>query len=567
MTEHIIFLFYISLFVFSTIGYGEVFSRVFNKELLNYNIGFKGLIGFFSLSLVSLISSYFFAHNFIHNIILHTVGIIGFILFFVRDRKNKKETIYFTVLLLILLIGSYVYKNHDDFPYYHLTYSLNLSENKFIIGTGAFGHGFRTFSSIFYYHSILYMPHIEFYLFHIGTFFILVFFNYIILDNLFKNLKENKINFLHYFKILSFIFVNIAFYRISEHGTDRSAQILLLLIFLFFFDLIFFEKNKKNISTKINLFLILIFMASSMKAIYYMYLVLVPIIFINKNFLFKFLKKKNILLILILSLSISGNLITNYFNTGCFLYPAVKTCVGENSWSIPKEEVKKMKIHYEWWSKAGGGPNYKSEIKPEIYVKKFKWVKNWIDRHFFNKVTDTLFGIIFICLLLYLVFRAFSKKKMKSKLNYLKLFITIIIPIIFLIEWFINHPSMRYGGYVLVGLPFFIITSFILEKLDIEKKKIMTGTIIFVFISLTLFFARNLVRLNKEVNFYKYNINKSPFFYVENVVSETIFDDGNFKVYSTANNKMCWASKTPCSNFKKIKTEKFFGLHVVYRDK
>ena len=175
MTEHIIFLFYISLFVFSTIGYGEVFSRVFNKELLNYNIGFKGLVGFFSLSLISLISSYFFAHNFIHNIILHIIGIIGFILFLVRDKKNKKETKYFTILLLILLIGSYVYKNHDDFPYYHLTYSLNLSENKFIIGTGAFGHGFRTFSSIFYYHSILYMPHIKFYLFHIGTFFMIFF--------------------------------------------------------------------------------------------------------------------------------------------------------------------------------------------------------------------------------------------------------------------------------------------------------------------------------------------------------------------------------------------------------
>ena len=30
-------------------------------------------------------------------------------------------------------ISLYVYKNHDDFSYYHLTYALNLSENKFII--------------------------------------------------------------------------------------------------------------------------------------------------------------------------------------------------------------------------------------------------------------------------------------------------------------------------------------------------------------------------------------------------------------------------------------------------
>jgi hypothetical protein len=58
------------------------------------------------------------------------------------------------ILTLIFLIGAYVYKNHDDFPYYHLTYALNLSENKFIVGTGIFSHGFRTFSSLFYFHSL-----------------------------------------------------------------------------------------------------------------------------------------------------------------------------------------------------------------------------------------------------------------------------------------------------------------------------------------------------------------------------------------------------------------------------
>ena len=294
VTEHLLFLFYIFLFASSTIGHGEIFFRVFDKNLLKYNIGYIGLIGFFSISLISLISSYFFAHNFLHNIILHTIGLIGLILFLKRDKKNKKQFKYFILLTIILLVGAYLYKNHDDFPYYHLTYSLNLSENQFIIGTGAFSYGFRTFSSIFYYNSILYMPIIKFYLFHISTFFILVFFNYIILDNLHKNIKENKINFLYYFKLLSLIFINVAFYRIAEHGTDRSAQIILLLIFLYFFDLIFFEKSEKNILTKVNLILILIFMASSMKAIYYLYLLLVPIIFLNKYFLItKFIKKKS----------------------------------------------------------------------------------------------------------------------------------------------------------------------------------------------------------------------------------------------------------------------------------
>ena len=67
-----------------------------------------------------------------------------------------------------------------------------------------------------------------------------------------------------------------------------------------------------------------------------------------------------------------------------FLYPAEKTCIIKQDWSIEKE-VKRMAVHYEWWSKAGGGPGYRSEIKPEIYVKKFNWLNNWIQRHFLTR--------------------------------------------------------------------------------------------------------------------------------------------------------------------------------------
>ena len=565
MIEHIFFIFYIFLFAFSTIGHGEIFTRVFNKELLNYNIGYKGLIGFFSISLISLLSSYFFSHNFLHNIILQIFGIYGFILFLKSDRKNLTELKNFILLLLILLIGSYVYKNHDDFPYYHLTYALNLTENRFIIGTGIFSHGFRTFSSLFYYHSTLYLPFIKFYLFHIGPFFILVFFNFIILKDLFKKIKDNKINFLYFFSILSLIFINIAFYRIGEHGTDRSAQILLLLIFLIFFDLIFFEKKEKNILTKINLILIIIFMASSMKAIYYLYLLLVPFILISRNYILKFFNKKNIFIILVLSISLSGNLITNYFNTGCFLYPAEKTCVGKTPWSIPKKHVKEMKLHYEWWSKAGGGPGYSSEMKREKYVDNFNWVGNWIDRHFFNKVSDTLFGIIFICLIVYTVCRFLSSNIKINNFNRVNLMTAYIIPFIFLLEWFLNHPSMRYGGYVLVALPFFILTSFQIQKFNISKKKIVLITTIFVFIAISGFVGRNIARLNKEIKFYKYDIVSSPYFFVENVKSIKILDDEMFQVYSVPENKMCWAAKTPCSYSRYIENQKFLGLNVVRR--
>ena len=469
MHYHLILFLYSILFIHSIIGYGIIFSKMTNKEILSKNIGYIGIVGFFFISLISIFTSFFFAHDYLHNIILHSIGILGF-LTSIKNLRKFFEIKYLWLLIVILWLGIYVYKNHDDFPYYHLTYALNLSENSFMVGTGNFSHGFRTFSSLFFFHSILYMPFIDFYLFHSGPFFILIFFNFIIISNLLKKFKNNKIDFIYFFSLLSFIFINVAFYRVAEHGTDRSAQILLILIFIFFFEIIHYKKSKSRISTDLSILLILVFLASSMKAIYYLYLILIPIIFFKKNFLRDFLNKKNFLMISFISLSFFLNLTVNYLNTGCLLYPAEKTCIIDQEWSIKKDEVKRMSIHYEWWAKAGGGPGYVSEIKPEVYVKKFNWVHNWIKRHFFNKVSDTLLGIIFISLLVLFIFKYFSKMKYKKtlKLDLLSYF----IPIFFLLEWFFNHPSMRYGGYVLFAIPIFLVTSVIVQSYKIEKKKL-----------------------------------------------------------------------------------------------
>ena len=337
-----------------------------------------------------------------------------------------------------MIIGIYVFKNHDDFPYYHLTYALNLSQNKFIIGTGIFSHGFKTASTIFYYHSILYLPFIKYYLFHSGPFFILIYFNFIILNKLLNKFNKNEFDIVYFLSLLNFIFVNIAFYRIAEHGTDRSGQILLFLIFIIFFEIFFLKKNIKEKNILFNFMLVSIFLAASMKALFYIYLIFAPVIFFKDRFYKKYLVKSNLKIIIILIFSFSINLVPNFFGTGCFLFPAEKTCIGKFDWSLPKKEVSRLRIHYEWWAKSGGGPGYVSEIEPKIYIKNFVWLKNWIDRHFFNKISDTLLGIIFISLLNLLLFRTIRKKKNIPKNTFL---INSILFFLFL-EWFLNHPSM-----------------------------------------------------------------------------------------------------------------------------
>lgn len=560
MIDHLIFLFYIYFFLFSSIGYGIKFSNLINKNLININLGWYGIIGFLLISLISVFTSFFVPHNFLHNFILHIIGFIFFCSSMLR-KKNYYEFKILFYLSLLLIIGAFVFKNHDDFSYYHLTYALNLSENSFIVGTGNFSHGFRTFSSLFYYHSTLFFPFIDYHLFHIGPFYILVFFNFIIVKRLIGNLKSNNHDIIFYFSLLSIIFVNIVFYRIGEHGTDRSSQILLFLLFLLFLK-ISFTKNTSQILTAFFLMVILVALSASIKAIYYLYFVLPLIILLKKKLFYELLEKRNFIFFLIIFLSIGLNLATYYLNTGCFLYPAEKTCLFETAWSIPKEEVKLMSIHYEWWAKAGGGPGYTHELEKHEYIKNFVWLENWIERHFFNKVSDTLFGTVFLCFLVIISFCYLSKKKTKifKKDNKLVYFLILF----FLIEWFLNHPSMRYGGFVLIGLPLIIFSASIIIKFNISKKKVFNLTVFFVILSIVIFNLRNVTRINKEIDVYGYKPFTSPFFYVENVESKLIAEDKDLKIFSPIKNS-CWGSKTPCSYYPNLKISNFLWMKMVLR--
>ena len=91
-------------------------------------------------------------------------------------RASQSKSILYLVLLyssssLSILIGAYVFKNHDDFPYYHFPYTHLLTEYSGVIGLGNFTHGFKTPSSVFYFSSLLHLPFVEYYLFHLIFYF------------------------------------------------------------------------------------------------------------------------------------------------------------------------------------------------------------------------------------------------------------------------------------------------------------------------------------------------------------------------------------------------------------
>ena len=215
----------------SVLGYGLIIEKIYLKRNVGKNLGFTGLVGIFILIIYSYISHYFTAHTITHNFIILFLGLIFFIFFF-KKIENKTFLIILFLLLFISFISLLIHKNHDDFHYYHFPYSYYLTQFPVFFGVGQFNHGFRTPSSIFYLNSLFYLPFVKYFTFNISAVLFLIFSNLILLFEIIQRFKNKNVNYISYLCLLFFIFINIFFYRIQEHGADRSAQILVLILFL-----------------------------------------------------------------------------------------------------------------------------------------------------------------------------------------------------------------------------------------------------------------------------------------------------------------------------------------------
>ena len=228
MVNFLIFILYFFFILIAIFGYGNLFKN-FSKEINKKEVcfGYLGLNGTVIILIYSYISNFFFSHSKYHNFLFLLFGVFIFFYFnFGKLKFYKKEIFNTSVIFLILFIGIFIFKSHDDFAYYHFPYTLYLIEQKIIIGLGQILQGFRTPSSIFYFNSLTFLPFADYYLFNFFPVYILGFSNLILVKNIFKK----NINFINYLILLSFIFINIFFYRFAEHGTDRSAQILIFIL-------------------------------------------------------------------------------------------------------------------------------------------------------------------------------------------------------------------------------------------------------------------------------------------------------------------------------------------------
>ena len=483
---------------------------------------------------------------------------MGLILFFYYfEKKNKNDYILFYLFFLILFIGFIIFKSHDDFSYYHFPYTYYLTQNNLLVGIGNFNHGFRTPSSIFYLNSLFYLPIIEYYFFHLGAVMIMGFSSLVLLEYILEKKEEKKIDIIFFLSLMSFIFINIFFYRISEHGTDRSAQILIFLLIIELLILINADSQFRENSTK---FFVLLVLVISFKSFYILYLILLfPL-------LYHFIKDKKIIYVkdflknpffYLSVLTFIFILLINFFNSGCLVYPIKMTCFENFSWTIPLQEVSQMNNWYEQWSKGGAGPNFRVD-NPEIYIQKLNWVENWISIYFFNKVSDFLYGIIFLSVILSIFF--YSKNN-KPEILYKGVFFIYIMLTLLFAEWFYHHPALRYGGYSLIALLLFLPIAQYFSKKNYLNFNLNIRVYFLIFLTLSVFVARNFERLQNEEEKYKYKPMKKINYHVDN---------SYFRIQNIFNNikkvkKNCLNKSNYCEEHKKFNMKKKFNYIIFLR--
>ena len=492
--------FYFYIISLSILGYGYVLNSFLN--LKSNNIGIVGLNGIFLLILISYLTTFFISHNYFFNLLVLSFGLLSLIIHYLKKKRETNlllHVLIFSILFIFILNG----KNHDDFGYYHFPYTHIITQFSHPIGLGVLNNGFRNPSSLFYFNSLFYLPKVDFYLYHVGSAFFLGYANLFLLKNIFDKKIYYKFKFFNLLNLFTLIFINLIFYRLSEYGTDRVGHILVMIIFISLIYIINNDDKKEN-QNLFNFIIITSCILVSLKSFYLIYFLLLIYFLFNfklRNYLIYLLNSK---LILISFLYIIFSFTITFLNSGCLIFPASFTCFENFSWATSKIHVEEVKDWYELWSKAGANPNSTVEDRVD-YLSGFNWIPNWTENYFFNKMSDFLLSLFVIAFVVYFTFKSHNKINLhKRKYSILYLFL-----VFFLLEWFLNHPTLRYGGFHLFALLLFIPISIELEKYELNWSLFFRRSLVLIIVVLIVFVSRNSFRLYKEYEVYNYNIFKS----------------------------------------------------------
>ena len=128
-------------------------------------------------------------------------------------------------------------------------------------------------------------------------------------------------------------------------------------------------------------------------------------------------------------------------------------------------------------------------------------------------------------------------------------------------EWFYNHPALRYGGYPLIALLLFLPIAQYLSKKNYLNFNLNIRAYFLIFLTLSVFVARNFNRLHNEEEKYKYKPMKKINYQV---------DHSYFRIQNTFDNiikvnKDCLNKLNHCEEHKNFNMKKEFNYIIFFR--
>ena len=524
-----------------------------------YDFEENGLFGFVFIGFLALIVNFLLPLNILVNDLL----LLSIFLLALKFKFFNQNIVKLFIKILIVTFIAYIFliysdNNRPDAFLYHLPYSKIINEQKIIFGLSnlhfRFGHiSIFQYISSFFVNSIFSVKGLVIPISLVPSFF----FIYCLkkFNNQFKNLSTR----LNAYIIFLILIISIySFSRYSGWGNDAQAHIFYFLIIIYFLDFRL-DKDNLNLFYKISIFCIFTFL---IKPFYLLALLFPLIFFIFKNNKLKIiLSKTSFFLVLLFSFWILKNFIT----TSCFIYPLDITCIKNTSWY--SSNTINVSNSGEAWAKDWIN-NEDLSISHDKFNSDFNWVKVWSKNHLkiiIEKISPVLIFIVMNICLFYFAKCLNNKPENKKDDNFFILL--IFLNFLGFLIWFLKFPLYRYGLSYIYSFFIFIFYFIFIRFIDLNRVfKFKKFFILIIAISFLGSFIKNIVRIYNSNNISIY-----PSVFVNNTKPYPIKylnKDNEFIHYVTSNNTLCGYLKSPCSHFKNkdIFRKKNYG-YIIYVDK
>ncbi len=523
--------FFCFLTLLSLFGYSSIFKKIIglkkDKIILNEDIFY----GVFFVIFFSLLINFFSPLKY-----FTFIFIFGGIIFFIQGYRKKIFQIKFKYyFFLIFLINYLIYYNglNVDSPLYHLQQLNWMIFHKINFGIINLNIRFGVNSS---WHSFIALTNIVLLNFSLKYYLSSLIFSIVTYSIFFK--KKYNTSDIYLFLSISFLltyslihpFINGPILnQLGNPEVDTVA--MFLFIFSFYFFLKFYDDDFGVNSSKINLLIIIIFLAFTVKIsnISLLFLIFLVLIF-NKNY-----QLFNLTNFFIFIASIFW-LTRSFFISGCFIFPIKITCL-KTHWTDLEQTEYIAKVIQSYTRDTRLREKW-TDFEHTIYSN--DWFLPWFNDYFLNtsilKISSILSLIAFLILFLIIIIERFKNIEIQK----IKVIFSLKIIIFFIISIYIwlKAPEVRFGSGLIISLPCFIL-AILINKLKLSKFFTQNTTLISIFslfllISLKHFHKfelNHLILINKGNNLNKEHIKK-------------IADVDGLEIY--------YSSQSKCGDFSKI---------------